>query len=86
MALSPYVIAGIVIGGIFLIVLGVLKWHHDRIRKATEAQLDFTHISELDETTFPDRSKGLILLMAGVASLCGFFIFFSTQQTKGVIK
>ncbi len=84
--MSPYMIAGITIACIFFTVFVVMWYKRRLIFKAVEAKIDFSDISSKEEDIYPDRAKGMVLLFAGIACMCGFFIFFVVQQKSGFIN
>jgi drug/metabolite transporter (DMT)-like permease len=82
-SISLGTIIGIVLGSLFICIFIAYKYYQYRIHKASQVQL--RPIPEDDEHTYPDRPKGLVLLLAGMAGFCGFFVFFFANQKHGFI-
>lgn len=76
--------------GAIILFLLYYVWKEYRLKKAEKLhaseRIDFSHITEEDEREYPDRAKGIVLLVAAVASLIGFFIFFAIQQKTGFLN
>ncbi len=88
--MRPQTITALATTGALLLVFIYYKWKDYRLQQAEKLhaidKIDFSSITEEDHLEYPDRPKGIVLLIAGIASLIGFFIFFSTQQKSGFIN
>ncbi len=88
--MKPSTIAALACSGAVFLLFIYYVWKEYRLRKAehlhASEKIDFSHITEEDEREYPDRAKGIVLLVAAVASLIGFFIFFTVQQKTGFLN